>query len=444
MKKLEGGDANASILARLRRNMGVLLSGGAATTLLGVLTLALNARALDPALLGVLALVQSYVIIVGRIFSFDTWQGLIRFGADAEARGDTARLRAIVNFAILFDAGSALAAGTVGLALLFLFRGLTDFPPDYIQAAAVYTASLFFQLAGAPIGIMRLFNKFQWQTGIAVGEGAAKLAAAAILFALEAPVTAYIYAYGGILVAAGLVRIAVSLRLLAAATGRLAFSRRDELSAIARQFVTFSAGSWITGTLNVTRRDGTTLVVAALLGPAGAGYYAVAQRIVTPIRDVADMLRQALFPDLSRLVAQEQHDKVAALLKRVLLYTMPLALLTLLGTTILGELAIWIIAGPGYERAYWILVALGTACCLYLCMPALSSLVILYAGMRIYTLAAVAAAAVWALLFTLPMLRWGIDGAAVGEVIFLTTWLAINTRIFLSAFRRRREAASLG
>jgi O-antigen/teichoic acid export membrane protein len=441
-EKAPAGESSESVIARLRRNMGVLLTGGVATTGFGVLTLALNARALDPALLGSLALIQSYVIILGRVFSFDTWQGLIRFGAEAHERGDAIGVRAIVSFAMLFDAGSALAAGTAGLILLFGFGGLLHLAPEHYPAAAFYTAALFLQLPGAPIGLMRLLNKFNWQTSIAVAEGAAKLAAAAVLYAIHAPFVAYVYSYGAILIAGNLIRIGAALLLFRAETGSLRLASAQEMKLVARRFVAFSGGSWLTGTLNVTRRDGTTLVVGALLGPAGAGFYAVAQRIVAPIRDVADMLRQALFPDLSKLVARAEHAKVMAVLRRVLLYTIPVAVLTLGGILVLGHLGIRVIAGPGYERAFWPLVELGIACCLYICMPALSSLVILYAGMRAYTLGAFAAAAVWAATFTVPMWMWGIEGAGIGEVIFLSTWIAINVTLFRRAFRRKAAEAA--
>ena len=431
----------APVLQRLRRNMSILASGGAATAAFGIGATALNARALGPTLLGILALVQSYVVILGRTSSFDTWQGIVRFGAKAEAHGESRKLIGIASCAVLLDAASAALAGIVGIAALLLFANSFDFPHEYVGAALFYTASLFLQLPGAPIGLMRLFDKFHWLTGIERRRIAARLVAAAILFQAQAPLSNYIYAYGAVLIVANLVRIAVSFYLLRAETGPFRLPSAAELREVSRTFLRFSAGSWITGTLNVTRRDGTLFVIAAILGPAGAGYYSVAQRIVQPIKDVAEMLRQALFPDLSKLVAKGEHKQVRELVRRVLLYTISLALLIILSVLVFGKFGVKLIA-PGFGKAYFVLLGLTVASSLYLCMPVLSSLVILYAGMKTYTKATIAAAVIWAALFMLPILQWKVRGAGVGEVIFVVSWLVILAGVFRSAIRKQAIAGA--
>jgi O-antigen/teichoic acid export membrane protein len=427
----------APVLRRLRRNMGVLAGGGVATAALGVATTALNARALGSVLLGILALVQSYALILGRTTSFDTWQGIIRFGGEAQAHGEPRKLVGMVSCAVLLDAASAVAAGVAGIVGLLLFAGAFNFPHEYVGAALFYTASLFFQLPGVPIGLMRLFDKFHWLTGIGVAESAARLVAAAILFSIGSGLAAYIYAYGAILIAANLFRIAIALYLVLAETGPLRVPGLAELRSVARSFMRFSAGTWVTSTLNVTRREGSLFVVAAILGPAPAGDYTLARRIVQPIYDVAEMLRHALFPDLSRMVANHEHQQVTQLIRRVLFYTVPAAMMVVVGASVFGKLGVKVIAGPGFGKAYWILIPLATAAALYLCMPLLSSLVILYAGMKTYTKVMIAAAFIWAALFTLPILQWQVRGAGAGEVIFVVSSFLISSAVLRSAFRKR-------
>ena len=430
---------SVSILQRLGRNLTILFSGTVATTLLGLATLALNTRALGPIQFGILMLIQSSVVVLSRLFSFDTWQGLIKFGAESDARNDLRGLAAVSSFAIVFDALTAFAAGACGLLILFLFGDTLGLSADYTAAAAVYIASLFVHLPGAPIGLLRLFDKFDWSTAVVIGEAALRCSVSAIFFLVDAPLSAYLYAFAAILAFASLLRVGLALKLLRSATRGLAFSTPKELRTVSRRFVRFSVGSWITGTLNVTRRDGTMLIVAALLGPAAAGVYAVAQRMVRPVRDVAELLRQAIFPDLSRLVADSQHQSVLTLVRQVLLYTAPLAVLATVGGIAFGRPAIALVAGHAYLDAYWPLVFLILAASFYLCMPLLSSLAILYVGMRKYTIAAVAAAAVWALLFIPPMLAWGIDAAGVGELVYVIAWIGANTLLLARVHKPQQK-----
>lgn len=434
-------ESSSTVLRRIGKNVTILFSGAVVIGLLGLGTLTLNARALGPTQFGLLVLVQSFVVICGRVFSFDTWQAVIKFGSEFQARRDVDGLRAIGSFAFVFDASSAIAAGTVGLLLLFFFPRLIGLPETEFAAAAVYTATLFIQLPGAPIGVLRLYDKFHWLTAITVGEAAARLAASGVMFMLHAPLSAYLYSFAAILVAANGARVAASMVLLRSATGSLQFSRIADLRRVSRQFLRFSSGSWITGTLNVTRRDGTTLIIAALLGPAGAGLYGVAVRLVRPIRDLAELLRQAIFPDLSRLIADGNHASLAQVVRRILLRTVPLAVAITLGGILAGDIALRTIVGVEYADAYWPLVFLVAASGVYLCMPLLSSLVILYAGMRRYTVATAAAAAIWAALFVWPVLTWGVAGAGVGELVYVVAWAALNILALVRSGPRLAERA---
>lgn len=419
-------DGLAAVLGRLRRNVGLLSVGAAVTMVFGVATLAFNARALRPEAFGVLALVQSYAVVMNRVFGFDVWQGIIRFGAEAQERHSMSRLRAVCSFALLFDFASALAAGAVGLLILFVVPSWLKVPADSLWPAAVYVATLFVQLPGAPVGLMRFFNKFHWLTVITVLESGARLAAAALLYLEHASLGSYLLAYAAILLAFNGVRIVTGLWLVKRATGSWALASTSDMRPIVRQFVRFSAGSWITGTLNVSRRDGTTLIVAALLGPAGAGFYAVGQRVVRPLRDVAELIRQAAFPEISRMAAGGSDAEVGTLVRRMLRLTLPLAaLLSILGL-LLGRFVIRIAAGAGYEQAYWPFVWLVCAASLYLCTPILSSVAILYSGMKRYVLSTLVAAAVWAIALVPPMLVWGVAGAGVAEALFVAVWIVSN------------------
>jgi O-antigen/teichoic acid export membrane protein len=383
---------------------------------------------------------QSYVVILGRLFSFDTWQAVIKFGAERNACDDLEGLRAVSSFAMLLDGVSTVTAGLIGLLVLFLVPQRLGVDPKLITAAAIYTCTLFVQLPGAPIGLMRLFDRFGWLTAISIGEAGLRFGASVALFMTQGPLAAYLYAFAAILGAANLLRILLSVRLLRNAAGGRASADIQDMRKVARAFMAFSAGSWVTSTLNVTRRDGTTLLVAALLGPAATGLYGLAVRIARPIRDLAELVRQAIFPDLSRLIADSKRETVLVVVRKVLVLTLPsAAAIGLLGIA-LGDRVIGLLAGPAYANAYWPLIFLITAAALYLCMPLLSSLVILCAGMRTYTLSAIAAGMIWAIAVVWPMLWWGLQGAAVGELVYVLAWLAINL-IVLGPGRVKRVAA---
>jgi hypothetical protein len=78
-------EARGSIARRIGRNIGIVVTGNAAAAGFGLITLALNARALGTSGLGVLALIMTIAMLVDRIAAFQTWLPLVKLGADALA-----------------------------------------------------------------------------------------------------------------------------------------------------------------------------------------------------------------------------------------------------------------------------------------------------------------------------------------------------------------------
>jgi O-antigen/teichoic acid export membrane protein len=410
-------------IARLRQNMRVLVSANVVVICLGMLTLALNARALNPAGLGVLALLVAWVAVAGRLFSFETWQGLIKFGGEALEEDDYECLRTFATIALYVDLATGFIAAITSIAILLAAGDLLALPSKYLLPSALFLGSLFIQLPGAPVGLMRLQNRFALQGSIAIAEGALRLAFAALFFARGSPLIAYLYSYAGVLFAINGVRMYLFFKLLREATSSARLAPMSATRVYLRPFLGFSVGSWTAATLNVLRQHGTTFVVTAFYGAAGAGMYSIAQRLVAPITYVAEPLRQAIYPELARLVAQKKSKHVRHLVRSTLLLT---AFIAAVAIVFFGRPAIELVAGPGYQDAYGILVGLGLSGCLFLCMPAFSSLVLLYAGVKPFTLASILGTIAWAASLLIGLFAWGIAAAGLAQIAFVVTVFAAN------------------
>src|SRR3546814_18780130 len=75
-------------------------------------------RSLGPATYGVRVLVLSYNRVVERILRFESWQPLIRFAVEEEARGSPRRMQRLYCYGLMLDMGAAAVAAfsAVGLA----------------------------------------------------------------------------------------------------------------------------------------------------------------------------------------------------------------------------------------------------------------------------------------------------------------------------------------
>lgn len=430
-----------SVFRRLRRNIGLLMTGSGMVALLGMGTLAFNARALTPAELGVLALLEALVLLLAQVFSFDTPQGIIRFGTRALEEQRTDDFRAITALALWLDGFSSIAAAIATVILVLGFGAAIGLPERLLLPSCAFAATLLVQFPGTPVGILRVLDQFKWVTWVSVTQATLKLCVAAVLFTLDAPVEYYIYGYAASLFAANLLRLALAVTQLRRAAGPLRIGRGAGMRSHARPFLRFSTGSWLAATLRIVRQQGTVFIIAGLLGPAGAGHFAVAQRIVLPIGYLAELLRQAVYPELARLAAAGRHADVVRLVKRTVRLTGSGALVFTLLTIALGHWMIAVVAGAGYESAYWLLVELSVAHALFLCAPFINDLVILYAGIGRLLSVITSLTVVWAITSPGAIYLLGLDGAGIGQVVFTAILMGVSAWIFFTHHKRTVQSA---
>lgn len=69
-------------------------------------------------------------------------------------------LRRLVVFTARLDMGSAVTGAAVAAATLWFFGTALGLPAEILPAATLYAGSLLFMITSAPIGLLRLFDRF--------------------------------------------------------------------------------------------------------------------------------------------------------------------------------------------------------------------------------------------------------------------------------------------
>jgi O-antigen/teichoic acid export membrane protein len=423
-----------AIARRIGRNIGIVVTGNAATAALGVITLALNARTLGAAGLGVLVLILTIATLIDRIFAFQTWQPLVKLGAEALAEGDRVRVGELTTVAFMFDAIAAAAAASVAVLVVMLAGERLGLPAEYHGVAAVYMATLATRLADAPAGLLRLFDRFTLLTAVRVGEAAAQCLAAAALFTLSAPLAAYVLSFAAVAVATNILLIVCALRVATLAGISLTVRRIDKTWASTLcEFWTFSWVLNLASTIHVVREQAPVLLVGALLGPAPVGLYHVAERIAAVLGMVMWSAHEALYPEVARLATSlRRRADLQWFALRMGVIGGGIGLAALLGTLVFGEVMLTIVGGPGYGQAYWTLLMLIGGYCFPMAGVGLRSAIIVTAGPMKILKANLVPFLPFALLVAPAILQFGIAGVAAAQILFHVLWL----RIIISEFRR--------
>jgi glycosyltransferase involved in cell wall biosynthesis len=185
IRRLQGrllGWYRDDLINRLIRNLGYLLSGSLVAAGLGLIALALTARALGPAELGLLALIEAYARVIDRFIRLEPWQALIKYGADALEGDRPEDFRSLLKFGVLVDVGGALCSAIVAVTFVAMVGPWLDWSAQTVQMAAVYSASLIFQLSATPIAVLRLFDRFGVFAWLEVATALARVILFAVAF----------------------------------------------------------------------------------------------------------------------------------------------------------------------------------------------------------------------------------------------------------------------
>jgi len=424
-------------LVRFARNAFHLASGNASAVALGMVTLALSAQMLGPALLGILATIEGYGRMVDQIVRLETWQALIRYGADALEKQDRNRFRSLVKLGVIMDLVGASLAAAVAFLVIPIAAHWLGWDSAASMMARVYCIAVLFGISSTPIGVLRLFNRFAGIAWLEPAIAAVRLVGVALIWAMNGSLWAFLLL--------GIV-LQCSQRVILGWMAWRELKRQGFVrifSAPISNAGTRFPGIWsfilaANGTLLIRKstQEIDLLAVAAIAGPAGAGIYHLVRKFTLAATKAGAMMQQVVYPDLARLWARRDLAAFATTIRQVEVLTIGFGL-TLVGVTALaGDQIIRIIGGSKFEDAAVPLIVQSFAALLFLSgsalRPGLASM-----GLQAKMMPTVIASAIafYAILFT-AVPRLGVVGAGLAHIAFNAIWLPASALLFPRSLRR--------
>jgi O-antigen/teichoic acid export membrane protein len=184
---------------------------------------------------------------------------------------------------------------------------------------------------------------------------------------------------------------------------------------------------------------GATFLVGALLGPAAAGLFRVAREVGTGLMKPAELVNQALYPDIARLVRAGDRRRLARPAVRAGLMASAAGLAVTIIAWSAGELLLGMIFGADYAPAAPLLALLALSTSLRVSVIAADPL--LYSLGKAGAPLAVATAA--NLLFVALLFWWLPDNGLIGAGwAFLTAALFSAAGSALLAWRLAQRSVS--
>lgn len=424
-------------LVRFARNAFHLASGNASAVGLGMITLAFSAQMLGPALLGILATIEGYGRMVDQIVRLETWQALIRYGADALEKQDRNRFRSLVKLGVVMDLVGASLSATVAFLAIPIAAHWLGWDSATSMMARVYCIAVLFGISSTPIGVLRLFNRFAGMAWLEPAIAAVRLAGVAVIWAMDGSLWSFLL-LGIVLQCSQRVILGWMAWRELKAQGFVGILGAPISNAGARFPGIWSFILAANGTLLIRKstQEIDLLAVAAIAGPAGAGIYQLVRKFTLAATKAGAMMQQVVYPELARLWARRDLATFARTIRQVEVLTVGFGLMFVSVAALAGDQIIRIIGGSKFEDAEMPLIVQSFAALLFLSgsalRPGLASM-----GLQAKMMPAVIASAIafYAVLFTaVPQL--GVVGAGLAHIAFNAIWLPTSALLFTRSLRR--------
>ena len=348
-------------MTRLFRNIGWLLGGRGLNGVLSLVYLALATNTLGMAQFGIFAIIVAIGQIVTGLANFQTWQFVVRWGAQDKGPSEA------TGFAIALDLLS-LVLGTVLAAILTWTATLwLPIPEDLLWLTFGYCIVSLISIRTTPIGLLRLRFQFGKATAAEAVQPIVRTIGAVLAWLYMPTVTGFVLAW-----AASEIFVALALWIVAARGGGIDLSQisLSRIPAKHRDAWRFVWSTNMSGSLTIAGKQLMILMVGAIGGEALAGGFHVASKLGQALVSLAQAISKAIYPELVH--AKEDAQLIAQRMANIALIGGVIAVLVSLfaGRWGLGFF------GEEFRGVYWAMVILSIAGAVELIGASLESLLV--------------------------------------------------------------------
>ncbi len=363
------------LVSRIYANLIRLLGGKAGSAVLGLGYMVIATHALGPTDYGVLVLVHGFAMTVGGIVEFPGWHAIVRYGAQALAEDDHPRMLRLLRFAGLVEGAGGICSIVAAAVLAPIIGPRLGWSQTAIAFAIPYSFAVLASIRATPAGYLQLLGRFDLLGLHSLVPPAVRLIGAGIAAWFHLGLKAFLVAW---LIAALAEWIVMWVLGIVAVRRTL---RDPQLLGSARGALAENPGLWrfmLAANADVTLTELAAriapLFVGWVLGPAAAGLYAVAQRATVVIQQPAQIMGQAAYAELARLVA---NGGTGAQLRSALLRCAGVAIAVatpvLLILAFFGREVAVALGGHAFEGAAGLILLLAVARTAWLVAPPASS-----------------------------------------------------------------------
>ena len=303
-------EKNAS--GRVLKNFGVVLRGQGIAAIFTLVATVLMANALSATEFGLVILLHTYVLAVRGFLNFRTYEAIVRFGVPLHENGENKNLKRLFRTTTLIDMSSGIVATLVGVGAASAAGVFLHWDDRMISLATLYSLVMLTTVANTPNGILRLYDRFDALSVFYMVGPAIRITGVSVAWMMDASMYVFIsiWAIAYVLENSWLfIRGHLELKKhikdsIWQGMGWRGENWRETLKTT-HEFRHFMTVLYWQTNIDLLPKHLSVLLAGSLLGPAAAGMFRLARDFSSILTKPAMMLREVLFPDLTRILHTE-------------------------------------------------------------------------------------------------------------------------------------------
>lgn len=405
-------------------HIGHLVSGNSVTLVLGLVSVALTTRTLGPEGYGILAMVIAYAQAIERFVSFQSWQPLIRYGAELTDDASRRDKMALFKFGFVLDVAAAATGWLIAVVLALVGSSLFSWTNETLRIVLLYCSVLLFAIKGTPAAVLRLAGSFRSLAYGQIISVSARLILCTIAFFLNAGILGFILVWTTTQVLGSLVLMSLAFRELRreGLQGFLTAPLRG-ISARFRGLWRFTWSANLSLTVWSSAQQFDTLLVGALVDPASAGFFHLSKRVGRVAEQIGMQVQAVIYPEIAGLWAKGAHPAFQRVVVQVLGFLWGFGVLAFAFLLLTAETLLSWWAGPKFVPAAPLLQVQMIAVTLFMCGSVMRTALLSMGRDILIFVFVLAATAPFYVVALLLVPRIGAIGANIAHIVLGIIWV---------------------
>lgn len=296
---------------------------------------------------GIIAVVQTYTNIFNGIFNFQSYNAMIKFGADALERENLQQFKKYIKQALVQDLITAILSIVCGYICIDLVANFMKWDSQIVFLIKLHLITIIFTITGSINGVLRLFNEFKIGAIINIKTAIVKVILVIVTMILNLDIIYYIIIE---------IIIAIMSSVLLFRAGYKCLKENDCLDFLKvnisfdKEFTMFNIHNNLVSTIDMPVGQLTTLIINKLLGISEVGTYNILVKVGGLLTKITEPVTQALLPELSKIVAKGEIKRAFSIVKKIFIYTIGLGVAVVIGISLSYKLWLGLLIEPNMRN----------------------------------------------------------------------------------------------